>query len=120
MGLDRELLEEIEAAEELLFSVVVLGELRAGFARGTRQESNLRLLNQFLQMPGLSVVDCGMDTASHYASIWSRLREAGTPIPTNDVWIAAPAIEYGAVLATFDRHFLNVADLQLWPELGTA
>jgi predicted nucleic acid-binding protein len=51
------------------------------------------------------------DTAERYARIYAYLRTAGRPIPTNDLWIAASAMEHGAELLTTDRHFLDVPQI---------
>jgi tRNA(fMet)-specific endonuclease VapC len=95
----------IENAETVHVPFVVIGELRAGFAAGTRQVENERLLRRFLQKEGVDVVCADEQTTHHYASVFAQLRRQGTPIPTNDMWIAALALQHDLVLCTRDRHF---------------
>ena len=101
----------LRTSDRLLMCPIVLGELRNGFGRGTREADNLESLHQFLRSPRVEPVSITPDTAEHYAAILNRLQAKGTPIPTNDIWIAACAIEHGAKLATYDRHFAQVDGL---------
>jgi tRNA(fMet)-specific endonuclease VapC len=101
----------IFGADEVLFSVIVLGELNYGFRRGSRLQENLRELRTFLSDPLMRVVPVGSITADRYGRIASQLRTAGRPIPVNDIWIAAQTLEYGADLVTADRHFDHVPGL---------
>jgi len=103
--------ETIASADEILLPVPVLGELRAGFRSGSREEANLRELEQFLASPRVRVHPLGEETAIFYAEVHGSLRKAGTPIPTNDLWIAASALESGSVLVTRDSHFDAVSGL---------
>lgn len=91
--------------------VPVLGELEAGFEQGRRTRENQQVLSDFLEEPFVTVMDLTRETVRHYARIVAALRRAGTPIPINDVWIAAATRECGGHLLTFDRHFQYVADL---------
>ncbi len=109
-----------EGAEQVYVSAIVVGELLAGFRQGTREKKNIRLLDEFVQQPFVSVATVTTQTAVVYAQVVAQLRKNGTPIPMNDVWIASQALELGATLITFDQHFLNVAGLQVWPELRSA
>ena len=84
---------------------VVVAELRAGFAVGTRGMENERVFEQFLHRPRVEVVLPTMETTRHYANLYRQLRTAGTPIPTNDLWIAAIVVQHGLSLYTRDRHF---------------
>ena len=84
---------------------IVLGELRAGFRRGARAEVNERELSAFLRHPVVHVLDVDDDAAAVYADIVVALRAAGTPLPTNDIWIAAVAAREGAIVVTYDAHF---------------
>ena len=98
----------VRTARELLLSVVVVGELMYGFRRGSRLERNLADLRAFLDEPHTSLVEVGSVTADRYARIAAALRAKGRPIPTNDVWIAAHAMETGAELVSADRHFSHI------------
>jgi predicted nucleic acid-binding protein len=87
---------------------VVVGELEAGFRLGGRAEANLDELEQFLAQPVVELLHVDRDVASLFAQIVVQLRARGTPIPTNDIWIAACAARSGAPLLTYDRHFRAV------------
>jgi tRNA(fMet)-specific endonuclease VapC len=101
----------IREASQVQLSPVVLAELRAGFLKGTRLAENLAELAQFLASPRVDVVAMDEDTAERYAAIFDSLRRAGTPIPTNDVWIAASAMQCGSLLLTTDPHFRAVTQI---------
>ena len=98
----------VRSAEEILLSAVVVGELMYGFRRGSHFASNVADLSAFLSSPYVSFVPVGEVTADRYARIATLLRTKGRPIPTNDVWIAAHAMETGADLISADRHFAHV------------
>jgi len=104
-------LEVVRLAERLGLSVVVLGELLAGFALGSRESDNRRELAGFLDSPRASVLPVGEATAEFYARVYRGLRRKGTPIPTNDLWIAATALEHGLAIFTYERHFEAVDGL---------
>ena len=95
----------VRGATEILMSVVVIGELLYGFRHGSRYQRNAMDLRGFLASPYVSVLPVGQVTADFYSRIAAALRANGTPIPTNDVWIAAHAMETGAQLVSADRHF---------------
>ena len=95
-------------AEEILFSAIVVGELLAGFRQGSRFDLNFAELRAVLDGRYVSVVPVGSVTADRYARISASLRAKGRPIPTNDIWIAAHAMETGADLVSADRHFEHV------------
>jgi tRNA(fMet)-specific endonuclease VapC len=101
----------IREASQISLNPVVLGELRAGFLKGTRLAQNLAELTQFLDSPRARVVLVDEETAERYAVIFDSLRGAGAPIPTNDIWIAASAMQHGSVLLTTDPHFRSVAQV---------
>ncbi len=95
----------IDSAREVFVPVVVLGELRAGFRLGELADENETHLGLFLAHPVVSVVEVDDETASHYADLWVELRRAGTPLPTNDVWVGALALRSGSMVVTYDEHF---------------
>lgn len=113
---DDAVLDVLGRAETVFMSIFVLGELYAGFRGGSREAGNRRQLDDFLGRPTVRVLNATLETAGIFAAIRRRLREAGTPIPINDVWIAAHATESGSYLVTFDSHFAQVAGLLLWRE----
>ena len=98
----------IRTAEQVLLSAIVVGELLYGFRRGSRFDRNAADLRSFLGNPYVSFVPVGPTTADRYSIIWATLRAKGTPIPTNDVWIATHAMETAADLVSADGHFESV------------
>ena len=98
----------LREAEEIVLTPVVLGELLAGFRAGSREAENRRELERFRASPRVEVEHVDGDTAERYAEILTYLRETGTPIPTNDIWIAASAMQHGLVVHTTDPHFQRV------------
>lgn len=103
--------EAVRTSDEVLFSAIVAGELLHGFRRGTRYRQNLAELEDFLNEPPVTLLPVTFDTADRFARVAADLASRGTPIPTNDIWIAAHAFEHGAELITFDAHFARVPGL---------
>lgn len=97
--------ERFRRADEILVPFVVLGELRAGFAGGARTGENEANLVRFLDSRRVDAVFADEDTTHHYARLFHQLRRQGTPIPTNDLWIAALVIQHGLHLFARDAHF---------------
>jgi tRNA(fMet)-specific endonuclease VapC len=95
----------VEQAEEVLLPFAVVGELRAGFAHGRRPADNERVLRQFLFKDGVSVLFADDQTTHHYAAVFKQLRRQGTPIPTNDMWVAALVLQHNLALHARDAHF---------------
>ena len=95
----------VRDATEILMSAVVIGELLYGFRNGSKFDRNAADLRSFLDNPYVSLVPVGPVTADRYSRIAAALRAKGSPIPSNDVWIAAHAMETGADLVSADRHF---------------
>ena len=95
----------IRRSEEVLLSTVVAGELLYGFRRGNRYERNRDELEQFAASPFVTVVPVTMATADRFGRVAAALRTRRKPIPTNDMWIAAQAMETGAELLSFDHHY---------------
>ena len=106
-----EMVEFIVSAELILLSPVVLGELMFGFRNGTRFKANMGDLNRFLNHEAVELVQIGKITSDRYARIAAQLKQQGTPIPTNDIWIAAQTMEHGADLITSDHHFERISGL---------
>ena len=97
--------EIVEAADAVWLPFVVIGELRAGFAVGNQGPRNEAVLRRVLLKPGVGVLYADEQTTSHYASVYRQLRKQETPIPTNDMWIAALVLQYSLTLYDRDRHF---------------
>ncbi len=106
-----EVVEIIVGAELVLFSPVVLGELMFGFRNGTRFKENMADLNRFIQHEVVELVQIGEVASDRYSRIAAQLKRQGTPIPTNDIWIAAQTMEHGAELITSDHHFEKITGL---------
>lgn len=114
---DERVLKVLSEADSVMFSIFVLGELYAGFKGGNKEKLNREVLSKFLKKPTVQVLVGSQETSQIFAEIKHNLKKSGSPIPINDVWIAAHAFEIGAVLITYDAHFRNVPGLRLWDEL---
>lgn len=101
----------IRSHREVLLPAIVIGELLGGFETGTRREINRFELDAFLGSPRVAVVPINAATAERYAVLYAGLRTARQLIPTNDLWIAAAAMEHGAELLTSDAHFLRIPQI---------
>ena len=110
---DRRLLEPIREAAEICLSAVVVGELVYGFVGGRLEAPNRGQLREFLESDRVRVVAVDEETAERYAVIRDFLRRKGTPIPTNDLWIAASAAQHGLKLLSLDGHFKEVPQILL-------
>jgi len=102
---DQSVVETLEAADEIWLPFIVVGELRAGFAVGTQGVRNEAILRRFLLKPGVAMLYADDQTMHHYASVYRQLRKQGTPIPTNDMWIAALVLQHSLTLYDRDAHF---------------
>jgi predicted nucleic acid-binding protein len=110
---DRRAHERMQAADEIWLSVITIGELLAGFSQGNRRKANERRLAELLQVQGVRMLLLDSATPQYYAKIWQSLRRKGTPIPTNDIWIAAQALQHNLTLDSSDSHFQHVPGLML-------
>jgi tRNA(fMet)-specific endonuclease VapC len=115
---DEKVMAYLAQADIVYMSVFVLGELYAGFKAGSKEKNNKQLLQKFLLKPTVTVLEATMETADIFGLLMPSLRKAGTPIPINDVWVAAHALETGAILVTYDDHFALIPGLRLWDEVG--
>lgn len=107
----REIAKLLESADGILVPAVVVGELMYGFLKGSRCADNEAGLNQFLEQPGVSFQPVTRGIAERYGYVRAALRTRGTPIPENDIWIAATALETGCRLLSYDGHFDKVGGL---------
>ena len=103
--------EAVEVADEIWLPFIVVGELRAGFAVGSQGPRNEAVLRRFLMKPGVGVLYADDQTTHHYAGIYRQLRKQGTPIPTNDMWIAALVLQNSLALLARDAHFDSLPQL---------
>ena len=106
---DVDVVDILDSAEWIGVSTVVLGELWTGFLQGRSVKKNEGELREFLANPVVEVLKVDQDVARAYAEIVVDLRKAGSPIPTNDIWIAAAAARAGAAVLTYDSHFRSVS-----------
>jgi tRNA(fMet)-specific endonuclease VapC len=109
------ILDVLRRSDAVAVSAVVLGELYSGFRAGNRWAENTAQLEQFLNKPSVRVLNVTAETALRYAEIDVYLRQKGRPIPRNDVWIAAVALEHGLHLLTLDVHFREIPLLLIQP-----
>ena len=105
--------ECLAKANEIYIPFVTLAELRAGFLCGTVSRQNEKVLVHFLNRPRVRVLLPNDDTTHHYAHLFAQLRAQGTPIPTNDLWIAALVVQHDLVLYSRDEHFKHLPQLPL-------
>ncbi len=101
----------LRRSEAVFVSAIVVGELLFGFRRGSRFETNASILERFLAKSFVHFLPVGRTTADRFSRIAAELKNNGTPIPTNDIWIGAHAMETGADLLSFDRHFECISGL---------
>jgi tRNA(fMet)-specific endonuclease VapC len=101
-----------KSATQIFIPLFVMGELHAGFAAGTQANVNERNLERFLTNPIVSVLLPDVATTLKYAALFAQLRRQGTPIPTNDLWIAALALQHDLILCTKDEHFRHIPQLK--------
>ena len=114
---DENVLHAVASADTVYMSVFVLGELYTGFFGGTKTNENRKLLKRFLSKPTVKILNATSETSEFFGLIKSNLLNAGTPIPINDVWIAAHAMETGSALLTFDQHFKKIKGLREWESI---
>jgi len=114
---DQDVLSAISAAEIVYMSVFVLGELHAGFAGGAKKRENKDTLQRFLMKPSVKILNATTETAEVFGQVKFNLKRSVNPLPINDVWIAAHALETGSVVVTYDAHFESIPGLRLWERL---
>ncbi len=101
----------VQEAERLFLPLMVLAKLRAGFLGGSQLRKNEATLTLFLNSPRVEVLDPDEQTTHHYARLFFQLRKQGTPIPTNDLWIAALVVQHDLMLCARDQHFDHLPHL---------
>ena len=114
---EEDVLDVIGSAETVYVSIFVLGELYAGFAGGTRARGNKDTLNRFLRKPSVKILNATSETAEIFGMVKQDLKSAGTPLPINDVWIAAHVLETGSTIVTYDSHFKKIAGIRVWDKV---
>ena len=111
---EEDVLDVIGTAETVYMSIFVLGELYAGFAGGTKERENKDTLNRFLVKPSVKILNATAETAEVFGMVKQELKKIGSPLPINDVWIAAHTLETGSTLVTYDNHFKKIAGIRRW------
>jgi predicted nucleic acid-binding protein len=112
---DQEVVSRFALAIELWMPLIAIGERMGGFAFGTQRHSNEAKLKHFLNKPSVGVLLPDENSAAMYGEISAKLKQLGTLIPTNYIWIAALALQHDLMLDTRDRHFEYVPGLKLVP-----
>ena len=102
---DKSVTDALRKIDQIGISTISIGELFSGFKGGNCEKKNKNELNTFLDSPRVTIFTIDVETADYYASILNNLRDKGTPIPTNDIWIAAVAFQNGFKLFSKDKHF---------------
>lgn len=103
----------LQRADYIGVNTVILGELLAGFRCGNKERDNRAELDRFLDSARVNLLVVDDETSEFYAQVFSELRQKGRPIPSNDLWLAASALQHGLALATFDDHFTHISSILL-------
>ena len=109
-GLWRDMLAQ---ADRVLIPAPVIGELMHGFRLGKNFKLHKAEMEDFLKEPQVEVVPITKRTGEIYGEILDHLQKMDIPVPTNDIWISAIAIEHYALLLTSDPHFTAIPNLKL-------
>ena len=110
---NNEVVSYLQQVTEIGISSISIGELLSGFKAGNKEHINRQELNIFLDSPRVTLYYVDEITAEFYSATLNQLKKQGTPIPTNDIWIAATALQHGLPVYTFDQHFKHIAGLLL-------
>jgi len=108
-----EVIKVLQRAQKISICTITIGELLSGFKAGSKENTNRAELEEFLDSPRVQLLVLDEETAEFYAEIQNALKKKGKPIPTNDIWIASIALQYGLKLYTNDQHFKFVPGLIL-------
>ena len=108
---DAEVQARIERVQEVFDPSIALGELYFGAAKSSRQEANAARVEEFAAVCTVTGTDAV--TAQRYGVLKAQLKRKGRPIPENDLWIAACALQHSLVLATREGHFDDVDGIEL-------
>lgn len=101
----------VRTARLIYLPLIVLAELRAGFAAGNQESTNASNLQRFLNSPRVQVLSPDEQTTHHYAQLYLQLRKKSVRIPTNDLWIAALVVQHNLILCTSDSHFQHLPQI---------
>jgi tRNA(fMet)-specific endonuclease VapC len=113
---DAEVVQVLRQVIHIGICAVSIGELLSGFKGGNKEQENRKMLGIFLDSPRVTLYGIDEYTAEYYSAILNQLKKIGSPIPTNDIWIAATAFQHGLQLYSLDKHFDNIEGLLLRKE----
>lgn len=108
---DANVIDALQHTTQIGISSISIGELLSGFKAGNKEAQNRKELNSFLDSPRVELYSIDEVTAEYYNSVLNQLKKQGTPIPTNDIWIAAVAFQHGLEMFTKDKHFPHIDGL---------
>ena len=111
LGKQPQAFDAVAQAEKILIPVIPLGEWLAGVQAPGMSARKAQLLNEFLKRPRVALLTIDADTPAYYAHLFHYLKKRGIPVPTNDLWLAACAMQAGAKVLTSDSHFLRMPQL---------
>jgi tRNA(fMet)-specific endonuclease VapC len=107
---DSNVLQQLSAASQVFIPSIVLGELYYGANKSAHSKSNIVHIDNFAMKS--AILACDAETARYYGRIKDHLRAKGTPIPENDIWIAALAKQHQLILITRDKHFRVIKEIK--------
>jgi tRNA(fMet)-specific endonuclease VapC len=110
---DSTVIDILQQSSQIGITSISMGELLSGFKGGSKEMENRKELNQFLDSPRVTFYAIDAESAEYYSAILNQLKKQGTPIPTNDIWIAAVAFQQGLQMVTNDKHFSYIDGLLL-------
>ncbi len=116
---DTNILDQLSLAHTTFLSTFVIGELYAGFKGGNREAENISMMLSFINKPRVTVTNATQETSEFFGHIKNLLKQAGTPLPINDIWIAAHAMQSGATMITYDKHFNKIPGIRVWANINT-
>ena len=115
---DQTVFQEIVSSDRVYLSIFVIAELLTGFKGGTKEKENRAILDKFLSKSTVGIIKAGIETSEIFSELKHALKSKGTPIPINDVWIAAHVRESSATLVTYDNHFKHISNLKVWSSIN--
>jgi len=108
---EEEVVRNILWAEEIFIPSIVAGELYYGAYNSGKPQQNILKFIEFCSLT--QNLNCDLNTAKHYGQVKKQLKDRGTPIPENDIWIIALALQHQIPLVSRDKHFNNIDGLEL-------
>jgi tRNA(fMet)-specific endonuclease VapC len=107
---DDEIAKKLDGQSDIFIPSIVVGELYFGAYRSTAKTKNLNRIETFLVR--CTILQADKITGNFYGSVKAALMEKGKPIPENDIWISAIALQHQLPLITKDNHFRYVEGLK--------